>query len=300
MPPAALPNLLLAGFPKTGTTSLFALLARHPDVGASSVKETEYFLPVRYGESLAPIGDYVRVFAGTGSAAVRMEATPAYVYGGQPVIDAIRATLDAPKVLLTVREPVGRLRSYFRAQQARLRIPEEMTFEAYVARSAPIGADALRFRDQDPWIGVIGGMYADFVPAWMEAFDVRMVAFEDLTQRTGEVLAALAPWLGLDPEPFIGVDLPHENPSVMFKGRRLQSFALGFNHRLEPFLRRHPEFKTRLRAAYYRVNGKPMPKADWTLEPEVGARYADSNRRLADRWRSLDPATVPSWLDGAA
>lgn len=296
---AHLPNLLLAGFPKTGTTSLFALLARHPDVGASSVKETEYFLPVRYGEPLPPIADYERVFVGTEGTTVRMEATPAYVYGGAPVIDAVRATLGRPKVLLTVREPVGRLRSYFRAQQARLRIPETMPFEEYVARSAPLGPEALRSRAQDPWIGVLGGRYADFIPAWRDAFDVRLVAFEDLTRRTDEVLAALAPWLGLDPAPFRGVELPHENPSVMFKGRRLQALALGFNRRLEPFLRRHPELKTRLRATYYRVNGRPMPKADWSLDPEVGAGYAEANARLAAIWREIDPTTLAPWLEEA-
>lgn len=294
-----LPNLLLAGFPKTGTTSLFTLLARHPAVGCSSVKETEYFLPARYGEALGPVGDYAALFEGTGTATVRMESTPAYVYGGAPLIGAIRNTLGAPKVLFTVREPVGRLRSYYRAQQARLRIPIEMTMEQYVARSATVGESSLTDRAADPWLGVIGGEYARFVPAWVEAFDVRFVAFEDLVARTGEVLMDLAAWLEIDPAPFAGMELPHENPSVLYRGRGLQRFALAFNRRLEPFLRRHPDLKARMRAAYYRVNGRAIPKVEWTLDPQVGQRYADSNAALAAIWSSLDPAALPAWLTPA-
>jgi hypothetical protein len=294
--PELLPNLLLAGFPKTGTTSLFTLLARHPEVGASSVKETEYFLPARYGEAMRPVGEYAALFEGTERAVVRMESTPAYVYGGAPLIGAVRNTLGAPKVLFTVREPVGRLRSYFRAQQARLRIPIEMTFEEYVARSATVGASALTDRSADPWLGVIGGEYAAFVPSWTDAFDVRFVAFEDLVARTDAVLMDLAAWLGIAPEPFAGTELPHENPSVLYKGKGLQRFALGFNRRLEPFLRRHPELKTRLRSAYYRVNGRAIPKVDWTLDPAVGQRYADANAALAGMWRALEPNTLPAWL----
>lgn len=294
-----LPNLLLAGFPKTGTTSLFTLLARHPQVGASSVKETEYFLPTRYGEPLRPVEEYAALFEGTAGATIRMESTPAYVYGGAPVIGAVRNTLGSPKVLFTVREPVGRLRSYYRAQQARLRIPIEMTFEEYVTRAAAIGESALTDRAADPWLGVIGGEYSRFVPAWVDAFDVRFVAFEDLIARTDDVLMELAAWLGVDPAPFAGMTLPHENPSVLYKGKRLQRFALGFNNRLEPFLRRHPELKTRMRSAYYRVNGRAIPKVDWTLDPAVGRRYADANAALAAIWHAIEPTSVPSWLTPA-
>ena len=44
-----LPNLVIAGVPKAGTTSLFNYLAQHPDICPSDVKETRYFEPLRYG-----------------------------------------------------------------------------------------------------------------------------------------------------------------------------------------------------------------------------------------------------------
>ena len=291
-----LPNLLIAGFPKTGTTSLFSLLARHPEIGGSRVKETEYFLPARYGESMGSQSDYRGLFAGTEQALLRMEATPAYVYGGAPLLDAVESLLGKPKVLFAIREPIARLRSYYRAQQARLRIPVEMTLAEYVSISAPLGREALSDHAQDPYLGVIGGMYSEFIPEWSNRFDVRVVAFEDLTSDTSEVLAALAQWLGVDPEPFVGLELPHDNPSVLYRRKGLQKVALAINSSLEPILRKHPAIKTKARAAYYRVNGRPMPKADGDIETDVLRRFKESNILLADQLSELAANNMPSWL----
>ncbi len=291
-----LPNLLLAGFPKTGTTSLFALLARHPEIGGSRVKETEYFLPARYGESMGPQSDYRGLFAGTEQSLVRMEATPAYAYGGRPLLDAVESLLGKPKVLFTIREPIARLRSYYRAQQARLRIPVEMTLAEYVSLSAPLGRGALSDRSQDPFLGVIGGMYSEFIPEWSNKFDVRIVAFEDLTSNTPEVLGALAEWLGIDAAPFIGLELPHDNPSVLYRRKRLQKAALAINSSLEPILRKHPAIKTKARAAYYRVNGRPMPKADGDIDSEVLERFKEANTLLAKQLSELSAYKIPPWL----
>ena len=293
----ALPNLLLAGFPKTGTTSLFSLLASHPEIGGSRVKETEYFLPARYGQSMSPVSDYRGLFAGAEQSLLRMEATPAYAYGGPPLLDAVESLLGKPKVLFTIREPIARLRSYYRAQQARLRIPVEMTLAEYVSISAPLGREALGDQSQDPYIGVIGGMYSEFIPEWSNRFDVRVVAFEELTLNTSEVLAALAQWLGVDPEPFVGLALPHDNPSVLYRRKRLQRVALAINSSLEPILRKHPAIKTKARAAYYRVNGRPMPKAEGEIDSEVLLRFKASNILLAEQLSELVAYKMPPWLN---
>ena len=39
-----------------------------------------------------------------------------------------------------------------------------------------------------------------------------------------------------------------------------------------------------------------MPKADWSLDPEVGARYGEADDRLAAIWRGIDPTTLAPWL----
>jgi hypothetical protein len=53
-----LPNLLLAGVPKAGTTSLFRYLEQHPDICSSSDKEIGYFNPLRHGGTLGPLDTF--------------------------------------------------------------------------------------------------------------------------------------------------------------------------------------------------------------------------------------------------
>ena len=42
------PNLIIAGAPKSGTSSLFSNLTAHPEVGGANKKETKYFLDKGY------------------------------------------------------------------------------------------------------------------------------------------------------------------------------------------------------------------------------------------------------------
>jgi hypothetical protein len=61
-PEKKLANLIIAGINKAGSTSLFHYLSAHPDVSGSIDKETCYFLPLLYSESLAPIAEYEAQF----------------------------------------------------------------------------------------------------------------------------------------------------------------------------------------------------------------------------------------------
>ncbi|MBA2566920.1 MAG: hypothetical protein H0V08_03905, partial [Thermoleophilaceae bacterium] len=77
-----LPNLVIAGPGKAGTTSLFAYLARHADVCASRVKQAQYFSPAPYraggGTGQVADLDYLDHWR---SEPYRLEATPSYFYG---------------------------------------------------------------------------------------------------------------------------------------------------------------------------------------------------------------------------
>jgi hypothetical protein len=91
-----------------------------------------------------------------------------------------------------------------------------------------------------------------------------------------------------------------ENRTTGFRSKTLQRLALAGNDRLERMLRRHPEGKRKLRAAYYRLNGRaadePVPDA---VRDELAARYLEPNERLADQ---LDAAGIarPGFLGAGA
>ena len=139
-------NAIIAGVNKAGTTSLFVSLSSHPDVAPASVKETRYFLPVRWDRPLEPRVVYESYWLDAGDAPVRLEATPAYFSGGPALVRAVREVCGDARIIVVLREPVARLISYFTFQKMRLRIPEEMTLSEYLAH-----ADALSESDfEDP------------------------------------------------------------------------------------------------------------------------------------------------------
>src|SRR4051794_13449759 len=91
-----LPDFLIAGVPKAGTTALHAALLRHPDLYLSKVKEPKFFLSngrppttggpgdvQTYQEHIWRRADYENLFAPAPPGAVCGEATPFYLYDEQ-------------------------------------------------------------------------------------------------------------------------------------------------------------------------------------------------------------------------
>lgn len=293
-----LANTIIAGFNKTGTTSMFVALAAHPEVAPSAVKETRYFLPLRYGGELPPLSEYASNFARAGHEPIRLEATPAYVYGGRRLATRVDEVLSDARILLSLREPVSRLASFFTFQKARLRIPEEMTIEEYVGACERFAAEDFDDPANEAYFGLRGGQYADYLPAWLETFEgrVHIVFFEDLVADAATVTRDIALWLGIDPDVFPGLPDDSENRTVGYRNRWFQRVALFANDGLERWLRRRPDLKRRLRAAYYRLNGKSArAEVPAAVAERLHEHYAEPNARLAEQLSSLD-VRGPSWL----
>jgi hypothetical protein len=118
-----LPQFVIAGAPKAGTTALHAALATHPGLYLSPVKEPKYYLtdgrpPPRSGqrgpgdahsaqEWIWRREDYLALFAAAPGDAVRGESTPFYLYDRAA---HARLAADVPdvKVVVVVRDPVDR------------------------------------------------------------------------------------------------------------------------------------------------------------------------------------------------
>lgn len=293
-------NAVIAGVNKGGTTSLFVSLAEHPDVVASAIKETRYFLPARYGDPLEPTAVWEQYFAAAPDRAVRLEATPSYFYGGAAVANAIRSALANPRIVLVLREPVGRAISFFEYQKVRLRFPQDLTIEQYLLAVDALTAADFDDPDNERYMAVRGGLYADWLPAWWDCFGrdaVKIVYFEDLVEDGRAVLRDVAAWLGLDPAQLSDDGLRSENRTTAFQNARLQSLALWFNDGAERFLRRAPGFKRGLRAAYFRLNGRGHagPGVSESVRAELASRFTEPNRRLGGL---LDSAGLsrPPWL----
>ena len=118
-----LPQFVIAGAPKAGTTALHAALATHPGLYLSPVKEPKYYLtdgspPSRSGhrgpgdahsmqEWIWRRPDYLALFAGAPAGTVRGESTPFYLYD-RAAQQRLAADVPDVKEIVEVRDPVER------------------------------------------------------------------------------------------------------------------------------------------------------------------------------------------------
>ncbi len=292
-------DAIIAGVNKAGTTSLFVSLSTHPDVAPSSIKETGYFLPARYGRPLEPSSVWDGYFADAGDRPVHLEATPSYFYGAERVAGAMRDRLVNPHVLLVFREPVNRAISFFTYQKVRLRFPADYPIEDYLAAADRLGADDFLDPENEKFMAFRGGCYADYLPAWFDTLGserVHVLDFQRLVDDQVGTLRTTATALGLDPGVFPGDALSSENRTTGFKSKSFQRVALAGNDRLEKVLRRHPDAKRKLRAFYYRVNGQQAEEPiSLAVRAQLAARYEEPNARLADQLVAAG-CELPAWL----
>jgi hypothetical protein len=118
-----LPDFLIAGVPKAGTTALHAALVRHPGLFLPSVKEPKFFLSdgpppasggpgdvQTYQEHVWRQADYEALFDPAPPGAVRGEATPFYLYD-LAAHDRIAKLLPDARLIVLLRDPVDRAHS---------------------------------------------------------------------------------------------------------------------------------------------------------------------------------------------
>jgi hypothetical protein len=294
-----LPNLIIAGVAKAGTTSLFNYLAQHPEIFPSDVKETRYFDPLRFGEQLEPLETYAEYFRRRTTERYAVEATPSYFQGGSTTAEAIRRTLPDARVVVILRSPPERCWSYYRYERSRGRVPADMDFDGYLSRCEELhalGADGLR--EHRSYTGLIGGCYAKWLDSWSSRFGSRLkvVYFDDLTADAPAVVKAICTWLEIDAGVVDRFDFQVENQTKQVRSQAAQQLALAVNRRAERLFRRRPNIKRRLRGLYYLVNRDPAESTPSAAATQRLARfYKPHDDELARQLRSLG-LPRPPWL----
>lgn len=203
-----LPNLFLIGAAKSGTTSLFEILAQHPGVFAAAKKEIRFFSnDDRFANGIEWYQE--THFASARGFPIRAEATPAYLTWSQKVAPRIKSAYGhhAPRFVAIFRDPVKRAYSHYwhRVRQGD-EDPKRLPF------ADAIHAEAQRL--QDNWQrlefegnGLFGyfraGCYASRLAPFLDLFPRDHFHFllqDDLHRDFDEKMTRLLMFLGLDPE----------------------------------------------------------------------------------------------------
>jgi len=130
-----LPDFLLLGAQKSGTSSLYAYICQHPNVLEALEKEIRYFgrgdrLSTRWYRSHFPLVSS-RGTATSPKGVMTGEATPGYLTRPGAAAHAA-AVVPAARLLVVLRDPVDRAYSHYQHMKRRRKVGVE--FEALAAR----------------------------------------------------------------------------------------------------------------------------------------------------------------------
>lgn len=292
-------NLIIAGVNKAGTTSLFSYLAKHPNICGSTVKETCFFLPIRYGESLPAIDNYQQYFDGCSNERWYLESTPGYFYGGKPLVQEIVTKLDRPKIIIVLRDPLKRLLSFYKFQINMLKLEKGLSFSSYIECCLNLNDDDYSKRENNPFFGVEGGMYYKYINDWIDGFgdDLMVVWFEQLQNSPQELMKTISNWIGVDCDYYDEEKFTVENKTVAYKNAYLQSMALKVNQYGARYFREYPSIKRFLRSCYYRLNGDKAGNNINIDIAEFESIYADANVLLRSQLQGVNGiSNAPNWL----
>jgi len=178
---------VIAGMPRTGTTSLYHILGDHPEIFQPFRKEVGYFL---LNHDRGPEW-FRRVYDRMGPRQVGLDVTPEYFFSPFAV-ERLAAIAPAPRIAIGVRDPNEMARSLYREYaRRRFRMPP---FDEFLQEFSPRGMERLRF-------SLAGGDISRRLADWRAAFGDRLLLYDYRLLRRDplRVLQAMERFLGLAP-----------------------------------------------------------------------------------------------------
>ena len=233
-----LPDFLIIGAQKAGTTALYAYLREHPGITGPSWKEVSYF-DRHYARGEAWYrGNFPNTLRARGLVG---EASPSYMF--HPLgPERVAALVPDVKLIALVRDPVDRAFSHYQHEVALGR--EELSFEdALAAEDERLRGEEARMLADPTYFShawwnytyAARGRYAEQLERWLAVFppeQLLIVPSEEMLAEPEQTHARVLEFLGAAPQP-------------------LESYPRVFERQYEPM---RPETRTRLAEEFAEPN----------------------------------------------
>jgi hypothetical protein len=304
-----LPNVVIAGAQKAGTTSLFHWLAEHPQVCGSNVKEARYLMDpdTFFFKKASNFRDhgfegyeaYFRHCEGS-SPKVVLEGTPTYLY--QRTAPQVLSQIDpVPDVIFVFRKPSERAYSHFRYfKDTKVRIARGVSFREFVTLALKEDPLLTKMTTEGASRIIANSRYADYLPLWLECLPrerLHFFLFEDMTRDQRSFVRTVAERIGLAAEFFDTYEFKKWNESFRIKHPRVHRMRRELGRRLPTSLRER--LKSTTASAYARVNvdtarsGRTRDEID--MIAELDQYFEPLNERLA----ALTALDLSAWHERA-
>lgn len=204
-----LPNILIAGVPKSGTTSLYKYLKEHPDIFLPYQKEIHFFSSSRIQKLVGGKGDkepasricnnledYQKHYKNVGKEKAIVDVSPSYFFHAETSILNIKKYLSSDvKIIVLLRDPIERAFSNY-LHKLRL-FNEPLSF-----------AEAIEIEDErisqgygDFWYYKSHSLYFDKLSLFLTEFgekQVKVILFEDLKVDPLKICHEIFQFIGVD------------------------------------------------------------------------------------------------------
>ena len=197
-----LPNFLIAGAAKSGTTSLYYYLKGHPEIFFPTPKEPCFFsaqamsFPLKYINTpyhyTRSFDEYKSLYSNVHSQKAIGDASIDTMYYYQTTIPLIKKTLGNPKIIIMLRNPVNHVFSMY--NHMFVNNLENLTFEDALT------AEVDRIKDdwEPRYHYKAKAMYFEQVNAFVNSFDnIRVYLYEEFIKEPGRVVDNIINFLGV-------------------------------------------------------------------------------------------------------
>lgn len=202
-----LPNFLIIGAEKAGTTSLYHYLRQNPAIFMPSVKEPHFFSHfeedyefIGPGNAATPpitrLDEYRALFEQCDIGKLKGEASPSYLHIKGTAANMKRIVGENVKLIVSLRNPVDRAYSNFIHNVRKGR--EKISFEAALDKEE----ERKQCNWDLSWHYKTKGFYFEQLEEYFLIFDpqkIKVIIFDDFRKNPGKILDEINQFLGLQP-----------------------------------------------------------------------------------------------------
>jgi len=298
-----MPNFLVIGVGKAGTTSLHHYLKQHPDIFMSPSKEPSYFSMVcidpdklrtrTWWKNKVIVSEpaaYQALFDGARGQSAIGECSPVY-FSDPAVPKRIRDDLPDVKLIAVLRHPVDRAYSQY-SHRVRDGLERCRSFAEAFHRNRPFSdrPGALSYREK--------GFYFPPLQRYFRHFHrnrLKIFLYEDLCAGAADMLRDIFTYLEVEPDFEIDMRVKY-NLSGTPRSVRLQR-ALDPNSSFASWVRRFvpPALASRVRQGVQRVNLERT-----ALRPSLRAELTEDFREDILKTQDLIDRDLTHWFTGTS